>query len=68
MFCKWAIERGHAADHTAAKLLEVSERARERLKFKDDTGYTTVTAQNAEKAVERERGRRQSLKSTADPR
>jgi hypothetical protein len=68
MFCKWAIERGHGTDDTAAKLLEVSDRARERLKLKDDTGYTTVTAKNAEKAVERDRGRRPVLKSAADPR
>jgi hypothetical protein len=67
MWCKWAIQRGHSADETAAKLLEVSERARERLKFKDDTGYAAVTAQNAEKALDRERAYRQPMKSSATP-
>ena len=39
MWCKWAIQRGHSTDETAAKLAEVSERARERhQEFKDDTG------------------------------
>jgi hypothetical protein len=41
-----------AIEETAAKLLEVSEKARERVKMGDE-GYPVITAQNAAAAVER---------------
>jgi hypothetical protein len=68
MFCKWAIERGHGIEATAEKLAEVSPKAQERIRVKDDPGYTLLTARNAAAAVERERNRRQFLKPTARPR
>jgi hypothetical protein len=68
MFCKWSIQRGHGIDETAAKLAEVSEKAQERIRLKEDQGYTLLTARNAAAAVERERGRQHSVKSTPDPR
>jgi hypothetical protein len=64
MFCKWAIERGHGIEQTAEKLAEVSTKAQERIQVKDDKGYTLLTARNAAAAVERDRNRRQFLKST----
>jgi RepB DNA-primase from phage plasmid len=68
MFCKWAAERGWSIEDTAAKLAEVSEKAQEGIRLKNDKGYPLLTARNANAAVERERSRRQSLKSTAHPR
>jgi hypothetical protein len=67
MFCKWAVERGWSIEETAEKLAEVSAKAQERIRIKGDAGYTLLTARNAAAAVERERGRRQVLKSTARP-
>jgi hypothetical protein len=67
MFCKWAIERGHGIEATAEKLAEVSPKAQERIRVKGDPGYTLLTARNAAAAVERERTRRQSPRSTARP-
>ena len=68
MFCKWAAERGWAAEEVAAKLAELSEKAQERIRLKDE-GYPLLTARNAAAAVERERGRRQQpVKSTLRPR
>jgi hypothetical protein len=67
MWCKWAIQRGHSTDETAAMLLEVSDRARERLKLKDDADYAAITAKNAEKALDRERGRSQPVKTSFRP-
>jgi hypothetical protein len=67
MFCKWASERGHGIEATAEKLAEVSLKAQERIRVKDDPGYALLTARNAAAAVERERSRRQFLKSTARP-
>ncbi len=58
MFCKWAIERGWSIEDTAVKLAEVSTKAQERIRLKDDRGYTLLTARNANAAVERERPRR----------
>ena len=68
MFCKWAIERGHSIEATAEKLAEVSQKAQERIRVKEDHGYTLLTARNAAAAVERDRTRRPSVKSTAHPR
>jgi hypothetical protein len=67
MFCKWASERGWSIEATAEKLAEVSAKAQERIRLKEDHGYPLLTARNAAAAVERERSRRQSVKSTARP-
>jgi hypothetical protein len=75
MWCKWAAERGWTERDIAAKLAEVSEKARQRIAAGDKEnqqrglpGYCLLTARNGVSAVERERGRRQVLKSTASPR
>ena len=67
MWCKWAVERGHSIEATAAKLAEVSERAREAISRGDVErpgfdGYCKLTARNAAAALDRDRSRRQSLK------
>lgn len=67
MFCRWAAQRGWSADEIAMKLAEVSEKAQEQAR-RGDEGYARVTAWNAVQAVERERGRRQPLKSASSPR
>jgi hypothetical protein len=67
MFCKWAVERGWSIEATAEKLAEVSPKAQERIRLKEDHGYTFLTARNAAGAMERERQRRQPVKSTAQP-
>lgn len=63
MWCKWAIERGWTTDETAAKLLEVSEKAQQQVRRRDE-GYVSLTARSAEAAVERERRQRQGAKSS----
>ena len=55
MFCKWSIERGWSIEATAEKLAEVSAKAQERIRVKDDKGYPLLTARNAADAVARER-------------
>ena len=67
MFCKWAVERGWSIEATADKLAEVSAKAQERIRVKEDKGYPLLTARNAAAAVERERGRRQPLKTSHRP-
>jgi len=72
MWCKWAIERGHSIDETAAKLAEVSERAQEAVRRGDIEkggvpGYCKLTAWKAAAAVDRERSHRQPMKSSATP-
>jgi len=62
MFCKWAAERGHSVEAIAAKLAEVSDKAKERIRVKEDKGYPLLTARNATAALERDRGRRQPPK------
>jgi hypothetical protein len=47
-----AIDWGWSIEDTAAKLVEVSEKTRERIQMAD-TRYPLVTAQNAAAAVER---------------
>jgi hypothetical protein len=66
MWCKWAVQRGWSIEETASRLVEVSEKAQERIRLKDD-GYPLLTARNAAAAVERERGYRQPVKSTHRP-
>jgi hypothetical protein len=57
MWAKWAAQRGWQANEIAYKLAGVSEKARERA-LKGDHGYAMLTATNAVKAEERERGNR----------
>ncbi|MFZ0272370.1 MAG: DNA-primase RepB domain-containing protein [Acidobacteriaceae bacterium] len=51
-WCMTAIDWGWRVEDTAAMLVEVSEKARERVRLKDE-GYALITAQNAAAAVER---------------
>ena len=51
-WCMTAIDWGWSIEQTAAKLPEISERAAERVRLKDE-GYTLITAQNAAAAVAR---------------
>jgi RepB DNA-primase from phage plasmid len=51
-WCMTAIDWGWSIEDTAAKLPEVSEKARERVRLGDD-GYPLITSQNAAAAVER---------------
>jgi len=53
-WCISAIRRGWSIEETANKLLEVSEKAQERLRCRDE-GYALVTAQNAAAAAARGR-------------
>jgi hypothetical protein len=54
---KMAAQRGWSIEETAQKLLEVSEKAQERARCRDE-GYTLVTAQNAAARLQHEAGRR----------
>jgi hypothetical protein len=49
-----AAQRNWSVEEIAGKLIEVSERARERVRLKD-AGYVTITAQNASAAAAREK-------------
>jgi hypothetical protein len=51
-WCMTAIDWGWSIEETAKKLPDVSERAAERVRLKDE-GYPLITAQNAAAAVER---------------
>jgi hypothetical protein len=51
-WCMTAIDWGFSVEDTAAKLVEVSEKARERVHLRDES-YALITAQNAAAAVER---------------
>jgi hypothetical protein len=51
-WCMTAIDWGWSIEETARKLPDVSERAAERVRLKDD-GYALITAQNAAAAVQR---------------
>jgi hypothetical protein len=53
-WCMMAIQRGWNIEETANKLLEVSPKAQERARLRDE-GYALITAQNA--AAEAARGR-----------
>ncbi|MGH9430273.1 MAG: hypothetical protein ACRD3T_01890 [Terriglobia bacterium] len=54
-FCYLALQRGRSAEEeTEAKLLEVSQRARERVRL-GDPGYVHVTVKNAAEYLERSR-------------
>ncbi len=55
-WCKMAAQRHWSVDEIAEKLLEVSERARERVRLKD-AGYVRITARNASDAAAREKQR-----------
>jgi hypothetical protein len=51
-WCMTAIDWGRSIEDTAARLPEVSEKARERIRDRDE-GYPLITAQNAAAAVDR---------------
>jgi hypothetical protein len=57
-WCKMAAQRNCSVEEIAAKLIEVSERAQERVRLKDK-GQVTITARKASDAAasERHRGR-----------
>jgi RepB DNA-primase from phage plasmid len=68
MWCKWAIQRGHNIEDTAAKLAEVSARAQESIAVKGDYSYPFLTACKAAEAVDREKAHRPTMKSSVSPR
>jgi hypothetical protein len=51
-WCMMAAQRGWSIEETANKLLEVSARAQERMRLRDE-GYALITAQNAAAAAAR---------------
>jgi cellulose biosynthesis protein BcsQ len=51
-WCMMAAQRGWAPEETANKLLEVSSKAQERARLRDE-GYALITAQNAAVAAQR---------------
>jgi hypothetical protein len=51
-WCMMAAQRGWSIEETASKLLEVSARAQERMRLRDE-GYALITAQNAAAAAAR---------------
>jgi hypothetical protein len=51
-WCMMASQRGWSIEETASKLLEVSARAQERMRLRDE-GYALITAQNAAAAAAR---------------
>jgi hypothetical protein len=55
-FCKMAAQRGWSVEETEQRLLEVSEKARERARSGDE-GYAHLTALNAAAAAEQGRKR-----------
>ena len=57
-WCLLAVRRGWSIEETANKLLEVSEKAQERVRLRDE-GYALITAENAaaEAGQDRRRGR-----------
>lgn len=52
-WCMMAIRRGWGIEDTASKLLEVSAKAQERVRLRDE-GYALITAQNAAAAAMRD--------------
>jgi len=56
-WCKMAAQRSWSVEEIAEKLIEVSERARERVRLKDG-GYVKITAQKASDAAAREKQQR----------
>ena len=51
-WCMMAAQRGWSIEETANKLLEVSAKAQERARLRDE-GYALITAQNAAAAAAR---------------
>lgn len=62
-WCMTANDRGWPIKETAAKLTEVSERARERVQMADN-GYPEITAQSAAGTVERNALKRAGVERT----
>ena len=58
-----AIDWGWSVEDAAKRLMEESSKAQE-----NGEGYALTTAKNAAAAIDRERGRRQVLKSPPAPR
>ena len=54
VWCMMAAKRGWSFEETANKLVEVSARAQERVRLRDE-GYAVVTARNAAAAAARAR-------------
>jgi hypothetical protein len=54
--CMMAVQRGWSIEETAHKLVEVSKRAQQRVRLKDE-GYALVTAENAAAAAAKGRRR-----------
>jgi hypothetical protein len=55
-WCMMAAQRGWSIEEIAHKLTEVSEKARERVRLRDE-GYALITAQNAAAAAEKGRAK-----------
>jgi hypothetical protein len=53
-WCMMAAQRGWSIEETASKLIEVSAKAQERARLRDE-GYALITAQNAAAAATRSR-------------
>ena len=53
-WCMMAVQRGWSIEETANKLLEISAKAQERARLRDE-GYALITAQNAAAAATRGR-------------
>ena len=73
MWSKWAAQRGWSIDETAAKLAEVSDKAREAIQRGDVErggvlGYCKLTAKNAAAALDREQGRSRAENPSPIPR
>ena len=60
MWSKWSVQRGWTVEETAAKLAEVSDKARE--KGSRDKGYALLTARNAAAALDRDRDNRRQVR------
>jgi hypothetical protein len=56
-WCKMAAQRGWSVEEIADKLMEVSSKAQERARLRDE-GYALITVQNAAAAFERDRVKR----------
>ena len=63
-WCMTAIDWGWTIEDTAAKLPEVSEKARERVQMGDE-GYPLLTAQNAAEAVVQQAEAGQGVKAAS---
>jgi hypothetical protein len=58
-FCLVSLTGGHSIEETAARLEQVSEKARQNVQ-RGDTGYAMITARNAARMVEQNHGKGRS--------